>query len=99
MCWMENIDEVFSSQFLNTVEKACEFAFSHPTQQMDTTRGTLFGAYNAISGYMQNIKQYKIGGSEIKINPISATVLPKHNPPFSFAKSLKSTGETLLALN
>lgn len=63
----ENIDE-YSTQFLNTVEKVCEFAFSHPTQQTDTTRGTLFGAYNAISGYMQNVKQYKT--EEVKLKSI-----------------------------
>jgi phage/plasmid-like protein (TIGR03299 family) len=43
----ENMDE-YSSHFLNTVEKVCEYAFSNPTQQTDTTKGTLFGAYNAI---------------------------------------------------
>jgi phage/plasmid-like protein (TIGR03299 family) len=43
----ENIDE-YSSRFLNTVERVCEYGFSNETQQMETTKGTLFGAYNAI---------------------------------------------------
>jgi phage/plasmid-like protein (TIGR03299 family) len=43
----ENIDE-YSSRFLNTVERVCEYGFSNETQQMETTKGTLFGAYNAV---------------------------------------------------
>ncbi len=38
----ENIDE-YSTQFLNTVEKVSEYAFSHPTQQTATTRGRCLG--------------------------------------------------------
>jgi hypothetical protein len=37
---------------------------------MDTTRGTLFGAYNAISGYMQNVKQYKTEEQKLKVHPL-----------------------------
>jgi hypothetical protein len=37
----ENIDE-YSSRFLNTVERVCEYGFANETQQMQTTKGTLF---------------------------------------------------------
>ena len=30
-----------------------EYALTSPTQQQATTRGTLFGAYNTITGYFQ----------------------------------------------
>lgn len=63
----ENIDE-YSNRFLNTIEKVSEYAFSNPTQQMETTKGTLFGAYNAITGYYQNIKSYK--SEELKLKSI-----------------------------
>ncbi len=39
----ENLDE-YPSRFLNTLEKVCDYAFSNQTQQMETTKGTLFGA-------------------------------------------------------
>ncbi len=36
-----------------------EYAMSNPAQQQETTRGTLFGAYNAVTGYFQNVRTYK----------------------------------------
>jgi hypothetical protein len=93
----ENIDE-YSSQFLNTVEKVCEYAFSHPSQQTDTTRGTLFGAYNAISGYMQNVKQYKT--EEVKLKSILfGNGFTKTQTAFQLCKEFEKTGETLLNFN
>jgi phage/plasmid-like protein (TIGR03299 family) len=61
----ENIDE-YSSRFLNTVEKVCEYGFANETQQMQTTKGTLFGAYNAITGYFQNVMKYKDDEAKLK---------------------------------
>ncbi|MDT3401231.1 phage/plasmid-like protein (TIGR03299 family) [Mucilaginibacter terrae] len=55
-----------SSYYLNTVDKVYEYAMSSPTQQMDTTAGTVFGAYNAITGYFQNVRNYKDGDARFK---------------------------------
>lgn len=38
------------------------------SQQMNTTKGTLFGAYNAVTGYYQNVRSYK--DSEAKLQSI-----------------------------
>lgn len=35
---------------------------------MDTTKGTLFGAYNAVTGYYQNVRNYK--NDEAKLQSI-----------------------------
>jgi hypothetical protein len=61
----ENMDE-YSSRFLNTVERVCEYGFTNETQQLETTKGTLFGAYNAITGYFQNIMHYKNDEAKLK---------------------------------
>ena len=61
----ENLDE-YSARFNNTVERVCEYAFGNETQQMATTKGTLFGAYNAITGYFQNVLSYKDGEAKLK---------------------------------
>ncbi len=53
-----NLDEL-STVFNNICDNAYEYAMSSPTQQTDTTKGTLFGAYNAITGYFQNVRSYK----------------------------------------
>ncbi|TKC06824.1 DUF945 domain-containing protein [Pedobacter polaris] len=52
------IDE-FSSVFNNVVDKVLKYSESSPTQQMETTKGTLFGTYNSVTGYFQNVKNYK----------------------------------------
>jgi len=93
----ENMDE-FSSHFLNTVEKVCEFAFSHPTQQTDTTRGTLFGAYNAITGYMQNVKTYKSEEAKLK-SILFGNGLAKTQTAFHLCREFERTGETVVQLN
>ncbi len=61
-------DEVLSSRFKNTVDEVYAYAMSSETQQMNSTRGTVFGAYNAITGYFQNVKTYK--SDEDKMNSI-----------------------------
>jgi len=55
----EGKEELLSSCFTNIVESAFSYAMSDPTQLMDTTKGTVFGAYNAITGYFQNVRSYK----------------------------------------
>ncbi|HEY2580220.1 MAG TPA: DUF932 domain-containing protein [Mucilaginibacter sp.] len=61
----ENLDE-YSSRFINTVERVCNYTFSNETQQLPTTKGTLFGAYNAITGYFQNVMNYKDEEAKLK---------------------------------
>ncbi len=47
-----------STRLKNMVEATTQFAFTHPTQTTDAANGTLWGAYNAISGYYNYIKPY-----------------------------------------
>jgi phage/plasmid-like protein (TIGR03299 family) len=49
----------FSKQYENIISEVYEYAQTAETQQMNSTRGTLFGAYNAITGYYQNVKDWK----------------------------------------
>ncbi|MGN6398712.1 MAG: DUF932 domain-containing protein [Mucilaginibacter sp.] len=93
----ENIDE-YSRQFLNTVEKVCEYAFSHPTQQSGTTKGTLFGAYNAISGYLQNVKSYK--NEEVKLKSmLFGNGLNKVQSAFNLCMDFEKQGAEMFAMN
>ncbi|MFE3872150.1 DUF932 domain-containing protein [Flavobacterium sp. ZS1P70] len=55
----EGNEDELSSCFSNMVDSAFSYAMSDPTQLMDTTKGTVFGAYNAITGYFQNVRTYK----------------------------------------
>jgi len=55
-----------STNYTNIVDSVYEYALGSPTQQMDTTAGTVFGAYNAITGYFQNVRSYKDGEAKFK---------------------------------
>ncbi|MBS7565496.1 DUF945 domain-containing protein [Mucilaginibacter sp. Bleaf8] len=55
-----------STTYTNMVDKVYEYAMSSPTQQMETTAGTLFGAYNSVTGYFQNVRNYKDGEAKFK---------------------------------
>ncbi|WP_158828970.1 DUF932 domain-containing protein [Mucilaginibacter lacusdianchii] len=55
-----------SSVYRGMVDKVCEYALSAPSQQAETTAGTLFGAYNAVTGYFQNVRTYKDGEAKLK---------------------------------
>jgi phage/plasmid-like protein (TIGR03299 family) len=59
-------DDELSTQFKNTVESAYAYALANPSQQLDTTKGTVFGAYNAITGYFQNVREYKNSENKLK---------------------------------
>lgn len=48
-----------SAQLIKTVESIEEFAHTHETQQTKAAKGTLWGAYNSISGWMHHVKDYK----------------------------------------
>jgi hypothetical protein len=60
---LDNIEkgqyDELSTCFNNMCNSVFEYAMSSPTQQTETTRGTLFGAYNAVTGYFQNVRNYK----------------------------------------
>lgn len=50
--------EDFSKQFITTVDNIMEFATAHETQTTKAAKGTLWGAYNAISGYYGHLKDH-----------------------------------------
>ena len=52
-------DDEVSTVFKNVVDNALLYAMTDDAQQMNTTKGTLFGAYNAVTGYFQNVRNYK----------------------------------------
>ncbi len=64
----EGRNEELSVCFNNMVDNAFEYAMAHPTQQTATTKGTVFGAYNAVTGYFQNVRKYK--DEEAKLSSI-----------------------------
>lgn len=60
-----NEDEC-STYYKNMCEYAYEYSMSNKTQQLETTNGTVFGAYNGITGYFQNVRKYKDDTAKLK---------------------------------
>lgn len=56
----------FSNQFTEVCGSVFDYAMESPTQQLQTTAGTVFGAYNAITGYYQNVKEYRNEDQKLK---------------------------------
>jgi phage/plasmid-like protein (TIGR03299 family) len=81
-----------SSCFTNICNNALTYAMVSPTQQTDTTKGTLFGAYNAVTGYFQNVKEFKTG--EDKLNSILfGTGLLRSQTAFKLCEQFQKHGE------
>lgn len=55
-----------STCFNNMCNSVFEYAQSSETQQTETTKGNLFGAYNAVTGYFQNVRSYKNEEAKLK---------------------------------
>lgn len=52
-------EEVVSTRLKNQVEAIFDFANTHPTQTTEAAQGTLWGAYNSISGYYNYIAPFR----------------------------------------
>ena len=64
----ETLQIEHSTLFTKKVDAIMEFAIDHPTQKTDAAKGTVWGAYNAISGYFGYLKNYN--SQEEKMNDL-----------------------------
>lgn len=67
---LENIklgkEDELSTCFKNITDNAFEYAMSNETQLLAATKGSLYGAYNAVTGYFQNVRNYKNEEAKLK---------------------------------
>ncbi|MFC4213409.1 DUF932 domain-containing protein [Pedobacter lithocola] len=84
------LDEL-SSIYTNTVSAVLDYAFSHHSQQEATTKGTLYGAYNAVNGYFQNVRNYKDDESKFK-SIMYGTALQRNQTAFDLCQSFAISG-------
>jgi len=87
--------ELLSTSFKNITENAFEYAMSNETQQMTTTKGTLFGAYNAVTGYLQNVKSYKDAESKLK-SVLMGSGYNKTQAAFNICQTFAKTDDIVL---
>jgi phage/plasmid-like protein (TIGR03299 family) len=91
-------DEI-STAFKNIVDDAFAYAMVNDTQQMDTTKGTLFGAYNAVTGYYQNVRNYKDGETKLQSIIMGGTAQTKAQKAFELCSSYAKNDSEIFLLN
>ncbi len=85
-------DDECSTCFKNMTDNAFEYAMSNPTQQMATTKGTLFGAYNAVTGYFQNVRTYKNEEAKLKSLLLGGTGQLRTQKAFQLCEDFAKAG-------
>ncbi|MES2111896.1 MAG: DUF932 domain-containing protein [Bacteroidota bacterium] len=94
----EGATDNLSTAYKNMVDSVCEYNFSSATQQMHTTAGTVFGAYNAITGYFQNVRKYKDDEAKFK-SIMDGTGKQRAQAAFDLCQNFALYGADALTLN
>lgn len=82
-------EEDFSSQFVNVCDQVLKYHFEDHAQQMETTKGTLFGAFNAVTGYFQNVKTFKSAEEKVKSILYNGAAQVKAQKAFDLCKDFE----------
>lgn len=85
-------DDEISTVFKNTVEDAFAYAMTSDSQQMNTTKGTLFGAYNAVTGYYQNVRSYKDSEAKLQSIILGGTAQLRSQQAFEICTNFQKLG-------
>lgn len=92
-------DEELSSCYSNMVDAVMEYGMGNETQLMDTTKGTLFGAYNAVTGYFQNVRNYKDNEAKVKSLLLGGTAQLRTQAAFNLCSDFAKSGADILKWN
>lgn len=88
-----------SSVYKNQVFATFGYAMMADGQQLETTKGTLFGAYNAVTGYFQNVRSYKDNDEKINSLLCGGTAQKKAQATFNLCSEFAKHGADALHLN
>jgi phage/plasmid-like protein (TIGR03299 family) len=87
-----------STHYTNIVDSVYEYALTSPTQQIDTTAGTVFGAYNAVTGYFQNVRSFKSEEAKFK-SIMDGTAKQRAQTAFNLCRDFANNGSEALIFN
>ena len=88
-----------SLYFEKMCDSAYEYAMSNETQAMASTKGTLFGAYNAVTGYFQNVRLYKDSEAKLKSMMLGGLAQLRTQKAFNICDDFAIKGLSVLDLN
>ncbi|ATL48932.1 alpha/beta hydrolase [Chitinophaga caeni] len=92
-------DDEVSAVFQNTVDDAFAYAMMSDTQQMETTNGTVYGAYNAVTGYYQNVRGYKTDEAKLQSIVMGGTAQTRTQKAFDLCAAYATDGAEILNFN
>lgn len=92
-------DDELSAVYKNACQAAFEYAMADDAQQMQTTKGTLFGAYNAVTGYYQNVRSFKTGEDKVKSILLGGTAQLRGQKAFELCRDFQNSGAAALFSN
>ena len=92
-------EDELSTAYKNMCDAVYEYGLSSPTQQTQTTRGTVFGAYNSITGYFQNVRNYKDNEAKLKSLLFGGTAQLRTGRAFHLCEDFAMKGESAFRLN
>jgi phage/plasmid-like protein (TIGR03299 family) len=90
--------DLLSTHYINIVDNVYEYALGSQTQQMDTTAGTVFGAYNAVTGYFQNVRNFKSDEAKFK-SIMDGTAKQRAQTAFNLCRDFATQGSEALIYN
>jgi len=88
-----------STCFKNMVDSVYQYAMTDPTQLQETTAGTVFGAYNAVTGYFQNVRTYKDDEAKLKSLFFGGTAQLRTQAAFNLCTAYSKEGGEAFQLN
>ncbi|RYY36971.1 MAG: DUF945 domain-containing protein [Sphingobacteriaceae bacterium] len=91
--------EELSTMYKNACDAAFEYAMADDSQQTETTKGTLFGAYNCITGYYQNVRSFKTDEDKLKSICLGGTAQARGQKAFDLCGDFAKSGAAALQFN
>ena len=88
-------EDELSTVFKNMCDNVFDYAMSSPTQQTATTAGTVFGAYNAVTGYFQNVRTYKNDEAKLKSFLFGGTAQLRTQAAFDLCEAYSQKGSQI----
>ncbi|EHQ24276.1 DUF932 domain-containing protein [Mucilaginibacter paludis] len=88
-----------STAFKNICNDAFEYAMTSETQQMVTTKGTVFGCFNAVTGYFQNVRTYKDDTAKMNSLLDGGTAQRRAQTAFDLCTAFAKNGADSLQFN
>lgn len=84
--------EELSAVYRNQCEEVFAYAMMSDTQQMPTTEGTLFGAFNSVTGYFQNVRTYKDDQAKVRSILLGGTAAQRTQKAFDLCQGYARYG-------